>query len=140
MRLPLARWQQLAIIVLCLGTAGTVVWRSLAPEVPNGHVPVDFPNTWIAAEDDGHPERVVILRGRTEPTGPVERDGKKLFPAYQCLDEHCSGRKDGKPYVFAYWYMRPCPKCGDNDPAKVQRYNTPEGEEMLVKIRKDFGP
>lgn len=140
MRLPLARWQQILLIIVCLGTAGTVVWRSLAPEVPNGHVPVDFPNTWLAPADDGHPERIVIIPGRTEPTPPYEQNGVKLFPAYECLNEKCPGRAGGKPFVYAHWDMRPCPRCGSVDPRQIQRFNTPEGAAMLVEIRKGFNP
>lgn len=135
----LGRPVQITLICICLGVAGLLAWHWLQPVAPNAQIPADFPNTWIAEQNDGHPERIVIVPGRTEPPAPHVQDGVKLFPAWCCLNEKCPGRHDGQPFVFAHWDMRPCPKCGNLDPKLLQRFNTPEGEAMLVEIRRSFG-
>lgn len=136
-RLSLA--QQLVLIVLCLGVAGVVVLYWSKPDVPNGHIPEDFPHTWLAPQDDGHPDKVVIIRCRDEPPPPVEQNGVKLFQAYQCLNEKCPGRSDGQPFVFAHWDQRPCPRCKTTDPNYLQRFETPEGAIIVAEIRRSFG-
>lgn len=134
-----AVWQQILVIVICLATAGALTWRFTRPEILNGHIPEDFPHTWIAQADDGKADKVVIIRARNEPDQPYEKDGVKLFHAFACLNPKCPGRKNDQPFIFAHWNQRPCPKCNAVDLEVVQRYETPEGEAILAPIRASFG-
>lgn len=135
---PAGTWRQLLLILACAGLAAVSFCRWLQPDESEMQVPVDFPNTWIAAQDDGHPDRLVIIRGRSEPQTPVTRDGTTLFQAYHCLNPACPGHSGHAPYVFAHWDLRPCPRCGSRDPAVIQRHHTPEGEALLARMRQAF--
>lgn len=67
-------------------------------------LPKDFPRTFIAEQDNGNYEAVLIERGEKSPVMPIVKDGKQYWEAYICMNEHCPGRAktpDKKPYVFA---------------------------------------
>lgn len=127
---------QIAVIVVCLVMSVVVLRYSLAPDIPNGHIPADFPNPWLGRNNAGHSDRIVIVPGRQEPPAPLTQDGVELWPAWRCLDQACPGRKDGQPYVFPGPQGTMCPRCPKRfDPRLVERAYTPEAEEMLKRIR-----
>lgn len=67
-------------------------------------LPSDFPRTFIAEEDNGNYEAVLVERGDKTPNLPIVKDGKNYWEAYICMNEQCPGRAktpDKKPYVFA---------------------------------------
>lgn len=127
---------QIAVIVVCLIMSVVVLRASLAPDIPNGHIPADFPNPWLGRADAGHPDRIVIVPGRQEPPAPLTQDGVELWPAWRCRDQACPGRKDGQAYVFPGPQGTMCPRCPKRfDPSLVERAYTPEADEMLKRIR-----
>lgn len=127
---------QIAVILMCLLGSVLILRHVMAPTIPNGHIPVDFPHPWLSATDAGHPERIVIVPAREEPAAPYSRDGVALWPAWRCRDPACPGRKDGQPYVFAGPQGTMCPRCPKRfDPSLVERAYTPEAEEILKRIR-----
>lgn len=66
-------------------------------------IPDNFPRAYIAVEDAGNYEAILEVRGSKPPEVPVDKDGKKYYDAYVCLNEVCPGRAKtgGKPYIFA---------------------------------------
>jgi len=127
---------QIAVIVVCLVMSVVVLRYYLAPDVPNGHIPEDFPHPWLAKADAGHPERIVIVPARYEPPAPHTLNGVELWPAWRCLDPACPGRKDGVAYVFPGGQSAMCPRCPKRlDSSLVERAYTPEAEEVLKRIR-----
>lgn len=66
-------------------------------------LPDNFPRVFIAAENNGSYENLLVERGAKNPKIPIESDGKKFWDAYICLNEYCPGRKKtgGRPYIFA---------------------------------------
>ena len=130
------RPMQIAVIVGCLALAVVVLRYALAADVPNGHIPEDFPHPWLGKADAGHPERIVIVPARQEPAAPLVQDGVELWPAWRCLDPACPGRKNEQPFVFPGPQGTMCPRCPKRfDPRLVERAYTPEAEEMLKRIR-----
>lgn len=127
---------QITVIMACLITAIVALRYALAEDVPNGHIPADFPNPWIGKADAGHPERIVLVKARIEPPAPYSKDGNELWPAWRCLDPACRGRKDGVAFVFPGAQGAMCPRCPRRfDPSLVERAYTPEAEEVLKRIR-----
>ncbi len=127
---------QIVIIIVCLLGAILMLRHSLAPDIPNGHIPTDFPHPWLARADAGHPERIVIVRARNEPPAPLNQDGVELWPAWRCLAEDCTGRKDGVPYVYPGVQRTKCPLSPKPfEASTVERAYTPEAEELLKRIR-----
>ncbi|MBA3684454.1 MAG: hypothetical protein H0W72_04355 [Planctomycetes bacterium] len=125
--------------------------------VPNGHLPGDFPHAVIAPEDNGHPEKVQVVRSRLPPVPPVIIDAKDMWPAFACDNSDCPGRVGEVRFVFAKGAgtgtgaPQPsgvCPKCSPlhhagttmeeklkYDPTKLVQYYTPEAEKILEEVR-----
>jgi hypothetical protein len=138
---------------LAVAFAGFQVWRLVGPQPANGHLPVEFPNAYLAPRDMGDADAVKIWRGRVAPA-TIEVDGVTCYPAWVCANPACPGLHDGKPFVIAHGYDKDanpgpttiCPRCaaefakatgadrGKYDPSQVQVYFTPEAQAMLVKV------
>ncbi len=127
---------QIAVILVCMTLSVVVLRHALKPDIPNGHIPEEFPHPWLGLSDAGHPDRIVIVLARSEPPAPHTQDGVELWPAWRCLDPSCPGNKGGKPYVFPGPQSTMCPRCPKRfDPSLVERAYTPEAEEILKRIR-----
>jgi hypothetical protein len=115
---------------------------------PNGHLPRDFPNAYLAPADNGHADRMRVWRGRVPPNPPVEIDGVDCWPAYACMSKNCIWQEQhGEPWIFAFgWdpkapenarpvsWCVPCAKAG-RDSSDVHFTTTEEGERILGPIR-----
>ena len=127
---------QIAVIVTCLIMSIVVLRYALAEDVPNGHIPADFPNPWLGRNDAGHPDRIVVVPARSEPPAPYTQDGVELWPAWRCLDPACPGRTGDVAFVFPGPQGTMCPRCPKRfDSSLVERAYTPEAEELLKRIR-----
>lgn len=75
---------------------------------PASILPNNFPHAFLATEDDGDYDAILIKRGiRSTPT-PFTENGKEYWEAYVCHNESCPGRaaikqqgKGDRPYIFA---------------------------------------
>lgn len=136
----------MGIAVLVIAAVGGLVWSvaGFVGEEPNDHIPNDFPHAFIAAADNGHPDRVVVVRARMAPTGAQEIDGHTRWPAWSCANPTCPGRVGDQLFIFAYGdpaqgAAAVCPRCsalgGDQDPTQIGAYMTPEAEAILAEVR-----
>lgn len=134
--LGMTRPVQIAIIVVGLAAVVLLFSVILRPEVPLGHIPEDFPHPWLARGDAGHPEKLVLLRGRQEPVPPCTRDGVELWFAWRCLAPGCAGRQGDQGWVFPGGYTVQCPRCGARmEDGKLDRAYDAEGEAAVARIR-----
>ena len=129
--------------VACVAFATYQVYSMTHP-IKNGHIPKDFPNSYIAPADNGHMDKVVVWRGRLPPP-MIEVDGIKRWEAYVCYSNTCPGAQGDVPYVFAHGYdpsANPgpsglCPACvagHARDSTKVKLYFNPEAQQRLVGV------
>ena len=139
------RGKQIAVGLLVVVAVTALAWSrgGFLGESENAHIPDDFPHPFIAPADNGHPDRVVVVRARMAPFGPQDLDGARRFPAWRCDNPACDA---GDPFVFAYGDPQQgasstCPACtaaGNRDPTQVMPYATPEGAAILERVRAGF--
>lgn len=81
-------------------------------------LPDTFPRSFIALEDAGNYDALLIIRGSDSPVVPIEKNGKKYYEAYICNNENCPGRSktDGKPYIFGIVPPPPPPQYVEGTP------------------------
>jgi hypothetical protein len=123
-------------------------WSWIDAGRPNGHLPANFPNAYLAPADNGHRDLLKVWRGRVPPAPPIAIDGVDCWPAYTCWSSQCPYlAKEGHPWIFAYgnsstapadggpagWCVH-CSKAG-KDPTDVHFATTDEGERILERIR-----
>jgi len=128
---------------------GWLTWSWIDRGRPNGHLPSDFPNAYLAPADNGHRELMKIWRGRVPPTPPMSIDGVDCWPAYTCTSSRCPYKaKEGYQWYFAYGYSAElpadnggpaswcvqCSKAGI-DPMNVYFATTDDGEKILERVR-----
>lgn len=126
-----------------------ISWSWIDRGKPNGHLPTDFPNAYLAPADNGHRELMKVWRGRVPPEPPITLDGVECWPAYSCINSLCPYKaKEGHPWCFAYGYSKDlpadrggpaswcvqCSKAGI-DPMNVAFTTTDEGEQILQRVR-----
>lgn len=72
-------------------------------------LPDDFPHAYLAEEDNGNYDAILIKRGSKSIQAPFTENGKEYWDAYVCHNEACPGRgpakkgskEGGRPYIFA---------------------------------------
>ncbi len=88
----------LVVIAICL-----YMMLSGSSSSGGSTIPENFPRAYLAVEDAGNYEALLEVRGSKPPELPIDRNGKKYYDAYICLNDACPGRATtgGKPYLFA---------------------------------------
>lgn len=148
MAVPREAIAAIAATVAC-AWLGWMTWSWIDRGRPNGHLPTDFPNAYLAPADNGHRELMKVWRGRVPPAPPVTIDGTECWPAYTCTSARCPYMlKEGHQWCFAYgnsaelpadkggpasWCVQ-CSAIGI-DPMNVYFATTDEGEKHLERIR-----
>lgn len=73
-------------------------------------LPDNFPHAYLAEEDNGNYDAILIKRGNKSFSTPFTENGKEYWEAYVCHNEACPGRtggkgkkgaQEGRPYIFA---------------------------------------
>ncbi|MBP5231949.1 MAG: hypothetical protein J6333_00920 [Planctomycetes bacterium] len=92
------------VILLCL----IMVIRTLTGSGGGGSIlPDTFPHAYLAEEDNGKYDAILIKRGSKSVPTPFTENGKEYWEAYICHNANCPGRAQGKkgkespPYIFA---------------------------------------
>lgn len=138
---PILKVVLVVIILLCI--VNLIVHLAGGGGSSRNSIPSDFPHTFIAAEDDGKYDSVIIKRGRMSPKPPIDENGKQYWAAYICMNERCPGREQtgGKPYVFAAVVNTPtdAPANGDMPPPEMyMETKCPLCADMYNKVRKEY--
>lgn len=140
------RWLLVPLAGLGLVAAVFILWRAHDRSQPNGHLPRDFPHAFLAPADDGHPERIVLWRGRVPPPTIVDHE-QTCYPVWECPNQNCPGRTEAGPWIFAYGpdpAHSICTQCAQRrstaktaaerqhwDPPHVQQYFVPEAHAAI---------
>ena len=125
------------VILICI----VLVIRTMTGGGGGGSIlPDTFPHAYLAEEDNGNYDKILIKRGSRGVTTPFTENGKEYWEAYICHNESCPGRtggkdgqaagkdgkkkggKGGRPFIFAA--KRPKlpdpPASGDGRPPAMQ--------------------
>ncbi|MBP5232656.1 MAG: hypothetical protein J6333_04560 [Planctomycetes bacterium] len=86
------------VIIACLGY---IVYYFFGSGGNDSILPDNFPHAYLAAQDDGNYDAVLIKRGRRDTPTPFTENGKEYWPAYVCHNPTCPGLKGDKHFIFA---------------------------------------
>lgn len=90
-----AAWKHSPVVgILLVAVIGFCIYRIIFDDGGIGEslIPDNFPHTYLAVEDNGKREAVIIKRGKKEVKTPFTENGKQYWEAYLCHNENCPGR------------------------------------------------